>query len=256
MSRWAATAATAVALAGAASTGAAGARHGTAATPLLSELRVCSGTAFDADARACARDERERALVARELYCSVRVRDAAGRRIRMQLLASGEEVVGSSPTIPEGARTVYIRAFRRAGTPFGDLPLIGGPWTCLVALGGERLRAEFRSGGPRNLVVSLSRCTPAGTVRVRGTVVCAEDRGPGPFASGTVVCSALVAAAKGRIVTGELLAGGRRVARAQVRARSVATPVGVTYSGLGKGSYACRFVIGGVVRASARFSIV
>lgn len=215
----------------------------------LTEVRVCTKGTFDAKRKECAEDERSRPLRARDFYCSARVGDRKGRSLVLRLLASGELVYTKRLVVPGNSVSVFGHLFRLEGTPFGDQPLLGGPWRCEIAVGGERLAARFLSAGPTDLVLDVRACRSRLTVSRGGASLCRRDESEAPIPSSlSVTCSALVAGAKGKAVRVDFRHAGRVAGTFRARIPHVSTPVAAHLSSQEKlppGRYACRFLLGG-----------
>lgn len=224
----------------------------------LSEIRVCTESAFDQGDKECRKDERGAPLVADRFYCSARAGDRGGKRLRGSWSLSGEQVGTVLKNLPEGFSGrvfVYFSDLRVAGATLKG-PLLGGRWRCVLSIEGEKLSADFESGGPRNVVVETRVCAARAGARA-----CRRDESGRALPGGGVTCEGIVAGPKGQARV-DLLYRGRKVESLDA-GRAPDRPVVPLYANfkgpgggsLPRGPYACRLVLDGRVASVKQFAV-
>lgn len=218
----------------------------------ISQIRVCTDQALEKSA--CTKDERDAPIVASRFNCSVRVGNRAGKTIDWRFLLEGQEVTSYTRTIPKGRGTMVVWVV--AQPEQAKWPLPGGNWSCAATLGGRRLSASFRSGGPTARVQALAVCRTSDTVETSsGTRVCARDAGGAPISDTYVTCSAGLVNARGSTVALTVLRNGLQVLHeGPIRIPKVMTSIGAALH-LPAGSYLCSFALDGRRAATRSFTI-
>jgi uncharacterized RDD family membrane protein YckC len=144
----------------------------------LSDLRVCTGQAFDEGGEECTKDQREQPLRGRTVYCSAKVEGREGRQFTGRVLYQGE-LYYTSPgrAVPAGAGTFSVRfGVGRAGRAL----LPGGRWACELSVDSEKMKASFESAGTTAPLLDLAVCPTANTMTGR-LPVCRQDESDAPW---------------------------------------------------------------------------
>lgn len=219
----------------------------------ITDVRVCTGSAYDSDDEECSVDQRATPISASTFYCTAKVGDRGGETASFRILLGGTEVTSDELRLPgDFSGTVHykITGFTLAKRRWTG-PLPGGAWRCELTVGGEHAQVSFRSSGPRHLVVGTAVCR-RGSPEVR---VCARDESAAPISPGVVSCTAEILSPTGGRVKIDLLRNGR-TAVAGVPFRFAPGDRGVVQQfPVAKGTFACRFLIDGRAAALKPFTV-
>lgn len=218
----------------------------------LSDLRVCTGQAFDEANAECTEDERERPLRGEAFYCSVKVGGREGERFEGRLLYEGELLFTGGRTVQAGSGTLWVTV----GTDGEPLP--SGRWACKLSVSSEELGARFQSEGPARQNLGLAACVTANTSPDED---CREDESGGPLGpTSSVTCTGTILGGKGELIRVDFLYQGDETGFfVQEEGPGSVTTFSAELFGnegnLPEGDYACRFSVAGEPVAEKPFSI-
>lgn len=219
----------------------------------LENVRVCGVGALDRRAGVCTRDESGKPIVSSAFNCSARARAEPGERFAGRFFYRGQPFPAFGTSVGDKRRGVYI--FLTAGPN----PMPGGPWSCELRVGPERVRKAFRSAGPTAPILHVAACRASQTVLAGPTRVCRRDESRTPFRqTDSVTCSAVFAGGKGKLAGIAFLREGKEAFSGDFE-----LPLPVTAAGprldpdpkLQRGSWACRWSLAGRVVAVKKFRI-
>lgn len=226
----------------------------------LSELRVCTSTAFSRSQSRCTKDERMIALLTNRITCSVKVVIVGRATIRGHITYNRHVAYELKP-IPLRDEKTHVWMNENIKI---NQPLPGGSWGCVFTLASARAAVSFTSGGPTGPIVDTAVCGPTNTATfgVSGFRFCLSDQSGAPLAAtNPVYCSAVYPDDTGHSATIDITFQGR----------SLATPVNFSLDGtlllgyayyqvpggqnLQPGDYSCRFSLDGTLVTEKPFQI-
>jgi len=219
----------------------------------LENVRVCGASALDQRAGVCTRDESGKPIVSSAFNCSARARAEPGERFAGRFFYRGQPFPAFGTSVSDKRRGVYIYLTT------GPYPMPGGPWSCELRVGPERVRKTFRSAGPTAPILNVAACRASQTVLAGPTRVCRRDESRTPFRpTESVTCSAVFAGGKGKLAGIAFLREGKEAFSGDFE-----LPLPVTAAGpridpsprLQRGSWACRWTLAGRVLAVKQFRI-
>jgi hypothetical protein len=218
----------------------------------LESVRVCGLSALDADAKACKKDESATPLVTPQFNCSARVSGSAGERLTGRFLYAGQPFPTFGTSLDSIRRGAYIYLTT------GPYPMPGGRWSCELQAGTERVRKNFRSGGPTGPILHVRACASSRTALAGQVRVCKRDERSTLSATAPVSCSAVFVGGKGKSVEIAFLRQGKVVFSGEFQLPLPVTAAGPRLdpdSKLAAGNWACRWSIAGKVVATKQFRI-
>jgi hypothetical protein len=220
----------------------------------LQNVRICGAQTLDRGAGECRRDQSGSAIRSSAFYCSASaLARAGGERFSGRFLYRGQPFPAFGTGVGSTRKGVYVYLTA------GPYPMPGGPWSCELRLGPERVRKSFRSGGPSGPILHLRACRTSRTVSIGPVRVCARDESATSFkATEPVVCSAVFVGGKGKLARIEFMYEGKRALDADFE-----LPLPITASGprldpsprLASGRWGCRWSVAGRVLGTKSFRI-
>ncbi|MEW5855237.1 MAG: hypothetical protein AB2A00_41050 [Myxococcota bacterium] len=223
----------------------------------LGPMQVCSTGAFDSQAVRCTTDEAGTPIQSGEVFCTVEVRNQAGRNATGRFFYLDEEVSVSRTVVEAGASAV---AFRFARVGLQALP--GGAWRCEITVDDDVASVDFESAASAGPLLDLAACPGSETVGGGGVPICTRDlSSEGWPRTDQLTCSASVAGAKGCHVSTELHLGNQTVARSDgvdAAAQLVAYAKGFSNGasgGFAAGDYRCVFLLDGQAAGERAFTL-
>jgi hypothetical protein len=220
----------------------------------LESVRVCGAGALDKPSGVCTKDESGKPIVSSAFNCSARAQGEAGERFVGRFLYRGQPFQAFGTSLGTTRRGVYIYVTA------GPNPMPGGAWSCELKAGPERVRTDFRSGGPTAPILYVAACRSSRTVLAGPVRVCRRDEsGGGPFpATEAVSCSAVFVGGKGKLAGIAFLREGKEAFSGDFE-----LPLPITAAGprldpdpkLQPGKWACRWSLAGRILAVKQFRI-
>jgi hypothetical protein len=219
----------------------------------LEDVRVCGAAALDRRAGVCKRDENAKPILSSAFNCSARAQAESGERFAGRFFYRGQPFPAFGTSVGDKRRGVYIYLTA------GPNPMPGGPWSCELRVGPERVRKAFRSAGPTAPILHIAACRTSQTVLAGPTRVCRRDESGTPFRpTESITCSAVFAGGKGKLAGIAFLREGKEAFSGDFE-----LPLPVTAAGprldpspkLQRGSWACRWSLAGRVLAVKPFRI-
>jgi hypothetical protein len=219
----------------------------------LESVRVCGVQAFDRNAAVCKRDQSGSVLLPSTFHCSARARAESGERFAGRFIYRGQPFQAFGTAVGASRRGVYLHLTA------GPYPLPGGPWSCEMRIGSERVVKSFRSGGPTGPIVHVRACRASNTTAAGPVRVCRRDESATAFRpTDSVTCSAVFVGGKGKLAGIAFLREGETAFDGDFE-----LPLPVTAAGpridpdprLASGNWSCRWSLAGRVLATKQFRI-
>ena len=229
------------------------------ATPAakISNLRVCSSTAFSKRLGRCTKDERSTPIVSNRITCSVALTVARTSKLRQWMRYEGQLVPYPSNSVQPGRWTFWINQDYKI-----NLPVPGGAFECGFAIAGKKITAAFTSGGPKGDVVNTAACTDENTIPYGDGRVCRSDQSASPLpATDRLQCYAMYPMATGKVARIAVVSGTDVLDEISFTPDSplwygwisVDSPSGGTFAA---GRYACQYFLDGVLVAEKPFDVL